>query len=362
MKTCIKCEVEKENSVFPRGGHKCKVCLNVERKIRDKKLMELYKLKTGTKKCNTCNIDKDIQLYEYTSSKCKDCRNIRKRERNRNEIKKRHAEFTPDNVEMYRTKATKICAKCDNTYCITKFIHNRSTCKYCDTGIVYDSECSKKYCKYCAIDQPENEFRKNRLKCKDCERVAGVIDGKTDQRKQEKSDWATNNKPQMGILQNSSYEKNKLKIRAKNSAKYHDINSNFKIIKTYRIALATILSGRNNSSSALNFSRDTLVKWVSHQFDDEMTFENYGTNWTIDHVIPLKTIDEHPELQDMIFEWTNLMPVNKKYNMTKKAIIDIQQIEKHRKTLKTYLKENKLKNDDNKKYMKYLKNIINQPN
>lgn len=53
----------------------------------------------------------------------------------------------------------------------------------------------------------------------------------------------------------------------------------------------------------------TLRKWLEFQFEKDMTWENYGTLWTIDHVIPLSLFNlEDKQQQKIAFHWTNMQP------------------------------------------------------
>ena len=45
--------------------------------------------------------------------------------------------------------------------------------------------------------------------------------------------------------------------------------------------------------------------------------ENYGTTWTVDHVIPLDVVNTNENLFGMIAKWNNIMPVYAKFNLVK---------------------------------------------
>jgi hypothetical protein len=57
-----------------------------------------------------------------------------------------------------------------------------------------------------------------------------------------------------------------------------------------------------------------------------MNWENYGSFWSIDHIIPVCKFDLTIEDEKLkCWNWSNLMPVTIKYNSSKKKI-DINQI------------------------------------
>ena len=63
---------------------------------------------------------------------------------------------------------------------------------------------------------------------------------------------------------------------------------------------------------------DIYYKWLEFNFDDEMTWENRGTYWEIDHTIPPQMCDEIDA-----FNWSNTFPMNKSKNNSKNNSINI---------------------------------------
>jgi hypothetical protein len=69
-----------------------------------------------------------------------------------------------------------------------------------------------------------------------------------------------------------------------------------------------------------------LREWFEYNFTSEMNWENYGSYWSIDHIIPVCKFDLTNEDEKLkCWNWTNLMPVTVKYNSSKKNI-DMSQI------------------------------------
>ena len=58
-----------------------------------------------------------------------------------------------------------------------------------------------------------------------------------------------------------------------------------------------------------------------------MSFENHGEIWTLDHIIPIKNIEEENKIH--ILRWYNIMPVLKEDNLKKNKYIDLEQIKRH---------------------------------
>ena len=100
----------------------------------------------------------------------------------------------------------------------------------------------------------------------------------------------------------------------------------------YRII--TALRTRLNSLMKWNIS-ETLTKylgcnemffrsWLQYQFDDEMNWNNYGTYWHIDHVLPVSMFNhEDTEAVSICWNWRNLRPLEARENIKKSNSIDI---------------------------------------
>lgn len=148
-------------------------------------------------------------------------------------------------------------------------------------------------CKYCNKIKPKTRFRHNRLKCKDCERE-------------------------------EPYEKFKRNIRS-------------------RIRIALKDKRNKHTCEYLGCSHIEYINWISYN-DNEFTLENHGTEWHIDHVIPLSKFNfENEEDIEIAFNWRNTMALSAKENLSKNNKIIIEQIEQHYKKLVKYHTENKIK-------------------
>jgi hypothetical protein len=94
----------------------------------------------------------------------------------------------------------------------------------------------------------------------------------------------------------------------------------FRIKNNHRVYVYKHLTKRNiKSKSSLLYvgsSLDQLKSWLEFQFDSEMTWDNYGKVWTLDHVLPLSKFNlEDPHEANIAFNWKNLQPC--RYNFEK---------------------------------------------
>lgn len=72
----------------------------------------------------------------------------------------------------------------------------------------------------------------------------------------------------------------------------------------------------------LGCSIDHFNLWLEFNMTADMTFDNHGEHWHIDHVIPCKFFDHSkPDEVAMCWHWSNLTPLRKGDNMSKSAKI-----------------------------------------
>jgi hypothetical protein len=109
-----------------------------------------------------------------------------------------------------------------------------------------------------------------------------------------------------------------------------------------RIYSVMKLTNSKKSEKTLNLlgcTLDFFKAWMEHQFTPEMTFENHGTVWHIDHVTPCSSFDMTDEEQQKIcFCWKNMQPLTGPDNLSKNGKVIPELIEKHKKKVKKFLK------------------------
>jgi len=272
--------------------------------------MNVTDTKPLEKCCSKCAIWKIEELFIPKRNVCKTCRN----ERSRDKYK----------LLKVNNENEKECIICKSTKLLSLFIKNRNICVACNndkrrlkykTDDNYRSNAikmatifkqkliiSKKQnrdidigignikCKYCHEIKLVEMYRHNRLKCKDCER----------------------DEPISRIIRNvRSRILSAIKRKSKHTIMYLGCNCN------------------------------SYLKWILN--DERYTFDNYGSEWHIDHVIPVSRFDITNEEQQLIaFNWRNTIPLSAKENLKKNNKIIKLQISQHYKKLLEYHEENKL--------------------
>ena len=76
----------------------------------------------------------------------------------------------------------------------------------------------------------------------------------------------------------------------------------------------------------LRCSIQHLKSWLEFQFYDEITFENYGKYWHIDHTLPVNCFNFENEIEIMkCFCWINLRPLRADKNIRKSDKVDMRE-------------------------------------
>jgi hypothetical protein len=121
--------------------------------------------------------------------------------------------------------------------------------------------------------------------------------------------------------------------------KERNTNINYRLKKSLAARLRNVLTKNDITMNYIGCNIQYLREWFEYNFTTEMNWENYGSFWSIDHIIPVRKFDltiEHEKLK--CWNWSNLMPVSIKYNSTKKEI-DMNQINYILKKIETFKEE-----------------------
>jgi len=264
-KTCSKCGVTKFQNMFIAKRNICKECRNAccRERYNDAPTCDEYIYQT----CNTCLVEKQIAMFIKNRKTCKECNN-----------KKRKDKYMNDNE--HRVKIIN-----QSTQFKQKKIKEKKEKLELELGF------GNTKCKYCQLIKPNDRFRHNRLKCKDCEREEPIS----------------------------------------------------KIIRSVRSRILSAI--RNKSKHTIEYlgcNCRNYLKWLLTN-NPNYTYENYGKEWHIDHVIPVSKFNIMDENEQLIaFNWRNTMPLSCSENLKKNNKIINEQVEQHYKKLMDYHIENNL--------------------
>ena len=273
--------------------------------------MDVTDTKPLEKCCSRCGVIKNNTLFIPKRNICKECRNSRSREKYKllditDKTEKKCNICKIVKLQSLFVKNRNICIECNNLKRRTKYqIDDEHRVKLIQKSIEFKQKkiiekhkqkieelgIDNKRCNYCDEIKHNTKFRYNRLKCKDCER-------------------------------DEPLEKLKRLIRSR------------------------IISALNNKNKhTIEYLGCNIPDYLNWLLNNEFGYnlENRGSEWHIDHVIPLSHFDlENEEQQLIAFNWRNTMPLSCEENLKKNNKIIKSQVEQHYKNLVNYHTEHKL--------------------
>ena len=116
---------------------------------------------------------------------------------------------------------------------------------------------------------------------------------------------------------------------------YRATNTGNKIKHALRTRMSNLIKTQNSRRKVsgnypshtllhnLGCDYDFFIRWIAYQASSEMTFENYGVYWHIDHVLPVRAFNhENEEEVKVCWNWINLRPLEAEENLRKSDKID----------------------------------------
>jgi hypothetical protein len=107
--------------------------------------------------------------------------------------------------------------------------------------------------------------------------------------------------------------------------KYKNDN-NFRIKELIRLRIKRELKTgkKKHTIEYLDCDYDFARKWLEFRFEKDMTWENLGIIWQIDHILPISKFNFTNENEIKIcFHWTNLQPLYSNINNSKTNKIEL---------------------------------------
>jgi hypothetical protein len=96
----------------------------------------------------------------------------------------------------------------------------------------------------------------------------------------------------------------------------------------------------NKTLEYVDCSVEFFKCWLEYNFDENMSWQNRGTYWHIDHIMPCSSYDlSKQEEIHKCYNWTNLRPLNKTENILKSDTIDLDLVKIYKKKSKLFLKQ-----------------------
>lgn len=278
-KNCLECEEDRNVNGFVRGSQYCKLCFDRSKNI-----------------CPSCNGDKNINGF-MEGRDCRLCFNSKKRK--------------PINADAH------ICTTCGGDKNINGFIEARKVCRLC-----FNIEKRKDSRAYKARNREHISDYNKEYKSENKEYV-----------KEYNHDYNLQNREAIQKRQ-TEYQRERKKT-----------DFEFKLAHTLRTRLSSALKAVSATKckktlELLGCSLEFLKAWFKSQFASDMTFQNHGPVWHIDHVKPCASFDLlDDDEQKKCFNWKNLQPLYGDENLSKNDTVDNKYIEKHKIKAKKFLEE-----------------------
>ncbi len=203
-------------------------------------------------------------------------------------------------------------------------------CQRCKEQLPFDLFCKNKrakdglntWCRPCTRKYKGLYYEKNKEKLLDDFRERYLKNA--DLRRKQEND-RRNADPETYRRRAIEYQKNNRQSVYERQRKWvkkkRETDSNYKIKVNLRRRLNKALRGQVKSGSAikdLGCTVEFFKDWISEKFTNEMTWENYGTVWHIDHITPLSCFDLSVRQQVLkAVHYTNLQPLLASENIRK---------------------------------------------
>ena len=196
------------------------------------------------------------------------------------------------------------------------------------------------HCNTCNEDKPPTCFNlKNKTLCKACANLYA-----REYRAKHKEKIRENQKRwynEHGREHKKAYDAGLLEYVSQRDKERYQTDPNFRIKKVLRTRLYKTIKGDKSSKTMLLYlgaSVEELREWIDHQLQDTpFTWENYGTTWHIDYVVPCSSFDLTKEEDRFIcYNWCNLRPLSKEENMMKSNKLLEDEIKHHKLIVEIY--------------------------
>jgi hypothetical protein len=133
-------------------------------------------------------------------------------------------------------------------------------------------------------------------------------------------EYNENRKEQLKEYRKEYFQKNKKRINEKAKLDKQR-NPNIKIAHSLRNRIIKVLNGSTKKDSTFNLLGCTIAEfklYLESQFTETMSWENYGSIWHIDHILPCASFDLSEESQQRLcFNYRNLQPLLAHDNLVK---------------------------------------------
>lgn len=184
-------------------------------------------------------------------------------------------------------------------------------------------------CRICSVKFTEENKVKNQNLCRDCNSKLCKEYKKNNPKiiSSYNKKYKAENRDEISEYNHNYNLNNREAIQKRQTAQHRErklVDPNYRITCTVRARLnKTMKANSSNYNDLISCSPQFLRSWFQSKFTDKMTFDNHGTYWHIDHVVPCSAFNLlDPEELKVCFHWTNLQPLESRANQSKVNKID----------------------------------------
>jgi len=263
--------------------------------------------------CNTCNKEKaTTEFYAYKTAKehtqinCKIC------------------------IDKIRVETTeKKCNQCSKTLSIKNF-------RYRNDRHAFSSACNT-----CISSGQKKHYTKNIVHIKERDKKYHLKN--KEQRNKSCASYYENNKEKIKLRKKLYRERNKEKILADQRERYKN-DPVLRLNSSLRRRVRNCVGSGKSCFDLLGCSISHLKNWFQFQCTyglyRNLTLDNMGPVWEIDHMIPCASFDNAKiEQRKICFHWSNLAVLPGDINREKNDNIDIKRICIHNVLLEEFSKQ-----------------------
>jgi len=289
---CIKCKLDLDTSFFEfrkdilKYRNTCKPCKNLRVRNNLKnppiKVIQRINVDTQTANCVTCLSIKPLTEFD----------------------------FRKDN-NKYRTSC-KVCRKQDNTE------YNKLNREKRRLAAANDRKLNPEKCKLISKKSRQKHCEKRRQEVRQW-RVLNLEKHKSIMKR-----WRLNNPTWSKEYRLKNVEKIRQQENLYFKKRYHE-DAEYKLRRLFRSRFKACVSrySRYSSFSYLGCTVQFFTEYLQTQFTSEMTWDNCGTYWHIDHIVPVSIADHTSEDElHVIWNYENLQPLEASANIRKSNKLD----------------------------------------
>ena len=260
--------------------------------------------------CNKCNVEKDMSDFyirkDNNNNHRKDCKECMSK--NKKILREKNIVENIEKLKEIDRTDIKTCSICNEEKELNQF----SICKGSKTG--FYSWCLK-CCKIRYKEQNKTIIKYNDTYIKCCNKCTKNKLVLENYRKKHSIDGYSN----ICMECEREYRKNNSKIKYQKKKEKLDTDLQFKMAENIRARIRTLFK----TEKLIGCTLEKLIKHLQSQFYDDISLDNYGKVWHLDHIIPCNWFDLTDIKQiNACCHYTNLQPLLIRDNLIKTNKLD----------------------------------------